>query len=345
VTTDRRAIPLDSPIELGPQERRLEVRFTAPTFVRTEGARFRHRLIGYDPDWVETGNGRSAQYGPIPPGHYTLTIAAANGDGVWNAEAVSLAIDVRPSWWQTRWFEAGSAAAVVLLFAGAYRRRVSALERRRRDQEAFARRLIESQEAERKRIANELHDGIGQTLAVIRNRALLGLRDGGAPGLVQQMSEISTVAADAIDEVRKVSYGLRPYQIDRLGLTRALEALVEQAAASGVPIAGAIANIDGWVAKGDEINVYRIVQEAVSNLIRHARATSGRVAVAPQGAEIEIRVEDNGVGFDPPTVAGAGGLGLAGVAERARILGGRAIVRSSPGEGTLVLVVIPGRRR
>jgi signal transduction histidine kinase len=369
VTTDRRTIPLDGPFELAPGERRLEVRFTAATFVRPEGARFRHQLVGFDPAWVEDGSRRFAQYALLSPGSYTLRILAANSDGVWSPAGVSVPIMVRPYLWQTTWFRWGIGFLGIVLAGLAYSARISRLKRRRAEQDAFARRLIESQESERKRIAGELHDGIGQTLMVIRNRALLGLRDGGeldasagdarepgdAPGvttggahgaarLLRQLHEISGAAGDGIEEVRKIAYGLRPYQLDRLGLSRAVEAVAEQAAASsGIPIAVAIDDVDGVFAKDDEINVYRIVQEGVSNVIHHARAARGRVAVAVRGSEVEITIEDDGAGFDPAALAaaGKGGLGLSGIAERARILGGRSMIRSSPGQGTVVTVILP----
>jgi signal transduction histidine kinase len=320
------------------------VRYTASTFIRPDAVRFRHQLVNFDRDWVEAGSQRFVQYSYIPPGEYTLKILAANSDGVWSPEGVSLPIRVRPYWWQRTWSRAAAVLiGLTLLWAG-YQRRVSALNRRRADQDAFARRLLESQEAERKRIAYELHDGIGQTLVVIKNRALLGIDAGGDPGLLTHLTEISTAAGGAIDEVRKVAYGLRPYQLDRLGVTRALQSLVEQtAAASGLALTADIDELEGMLTKNDEVNVYRIVQEAVNNMVRHARARSGRVAVRVGEHEIDIRIEDDGVGFDP--AAQAAGLGLAGIAERARILGGGMTVRSSPGQGTAVSVSIPVKRK
>ena len=192
-----------------------------------------------------------------------------------------------------------------------YRRRVSHLKRRRAEQDAFARRLLESQEAERKRIAGELHDGIGQTLVVIRNRARLGLREGIDP--LRQIAEIQSAAGEGIEEVRKVAYGLRPYQLDRLGLRRALVAVVEQtAASSGIAIEAEIGEVDGAFRKDDEINVYRIVQEGLSNLARHAGAgTRPRRGRDRTAKVVAITIEDDGAGFDASAVAaGGGGLGL-----------------------------------
>jgi len=219
-------------------------------------------------------------------------------------------------------------------------------KRRRAEQDLFARQLLSSQEAERKRIAGELHDGIGQTLVVIRNRAQLGLRDGDDPaGTRRHMEEILEATGDGIEEVRKVAYNLRPYQLDRLGLTRAIEALVEQAAAStGMTIASRLDPLDGVFARDDEIAVYRIVQEALSNMLRHAQASSATVEARVADGKIEIAVEDDGRGFDAAAFpADRPGMGLSGIAERARILGGRHTVQSSPGRGTRIAVWLPGR--
>jgi signal transduction histidine kinase len=248
---------------------------------------------------------------------------------------------VQPHWWQTLWFRSGAAVLALSLLGTGYGRRVSNFKRRRAEQDAFARRLLESQEAERKRIAGELHDGIGQTLVVIRNRARLGMREGMDP--LRQIEEIQSAAGEGIEEVRKVAYGLRPYQLDRLGLKRALSAVVEQtAAATGISIEAEIGDVDGAFRKDDEINVYRIVQESLSNLARHARAGRGRVTAVAGEKEIVITIEDDGAGFDPSTLAaGGGGLGLSGIAERARILGGKSAVRSAPGKGTIVTVILP----
>ena len=343
VATERRTIPLSEAVVLHPDERTIEVRYTANSFVRPDGIRFRYQLAGFDERWIEAGSRRFAQYAYIPPGQYTLKIVAANSDGVWNTEGVSLAIQVDPFWWQTMWFRGLASLVLVLVLGSAYRQRVSSLQRRQVEQETFARRLIESQEAERKRIASELHDGIGQALVVIRNRALLGLAERAEPDVLRQMEEISAIAADSIDDVRKVAYGLRPYQLDRLGLTRALEALVKQASeSSAIPVETSIAAVEGVLAKADEINVYRIVQEAINNMIRHSHANRGRVVVDMRGGGLQIQVEDDGVGFDAASTT-AGGLGLTGITERARILGGRATVRSATGKGTTLTVQIPGR--
>jgi signal transduction histidine kinase len=260
------------------------------------------------------------------------------------ADSLSVASRFMPYWWETLSFRGGVGLFALAALAFGYRWRVSALHRRRAEQDRFARRLLESQEAERQRIANELHDGIGQALVVIRNRALLGVTDGAAP--LDQLDEISAAAAEAIEDVRNVAYGLRPYQLDHLGLTRALQSLVERtASSSGIDLRADVVDLDGVFRSEDEINVYRIVQEAVSNMVRHSHARRGSASVSFGEHEIEIRIEDDGTGFDPSAPSSRGGLGLSGFGERARILGGRHLIRSAAGHGTTVIVRVPRSRR
>jgi len=346
IATERGRRGLAPEVVLEASERRLEVRFTATTFLRPEQARFRYKLDGLETAWAEGGTSRIVRYAHVPPGRYVFRVAASNADGVWNEEGASLALRVTPAWWQTVWLQGGAVAAGLGLVGWGVRSRFARLKRRRAEQDVFARQLLASQEAERKRIAGELHDGIGQTLVVIRNRAQLGLRDGDDPaGARRHMEEILDATTDGIEEVRKVAYNLRPYQLDRLGLTRAIEALVEQAGtSSGMDVTSRLDPLDGVFARDDEIAVYRIVQEALSNMLRHARASRATVIARVAGDAVEIAVEDDGRGFDAAAIpADRPGMGLSGIAERARILGGRHAVVSSPGRGTRIVVGLPKR--
>lgn len=346
IASERRPHALGPSVDLDPSERRLEVRFTATTFLRPEQARFRTKMDNLEDEWEDAGTARNARYSHLPPGRYVFRVKASNADGVWNETGASLAIRVRPAWWETAWFRGGAFAAGIGLVGLGVRSRFTRLKRRRAEQDQFSRQLLASQEAERKRIAGELHDGIGQTLVVIRSRAQMGLRDGDGPSDARRhIEEILEATGEGIEEVRKVAYGLRPYQLDRLGLTRAIEALVEQAAASsGLTITSRLDPLDGVFARDDEIGVYRIVQEALSNMLRHAGASRASVDARASDGKVEIAIEDDGRGFDPAALpADRPGMGLSGIAERARILGGRHAVHSSPGRGTRIVVVLPAR--
>src|SRR5262249_2726076 len=150
----------------------------------------------------------------------------------------------------------------------------------------------------------------------------------------------------AIAEVREISRNLRPHHLDRLGLTKSLAALVRSVGdASPVAFTADIDPIDGAFPGEAEIHVYRAVQESLSNILKHARATEASVTVRRSPDRVTIVVRDNGVGFaHGDTGASGGGFGLTGIAERVRLLGGRAEIRSAPGAGTTVTLTIDSTR-
>ena len=243
------------------------------------------------------------------------------------------------------------------LVFGAFQYRVRQLDRARVAQERFSRQLLASQEHERQRIASELHDSLGQSLLIIKNRAWLalsGIEDREATA--EQLAEISESAAHAIDEARAISYNLRPYQLERFGLTRTLNAIVQQAdKTSGIRFEIEIEEIDGLLTKEAEISLYRIVQESLNNMIKHSRATEARLTIRRDGAFLRLLAQDNGQGIDnaeqfvaqmgsgteAAPLAQTGGFGLIGMAERARILGGTFALNSTPGASTTINIALP----
>ena len=333
-------------LRLAPGERNLEIGYTALSFIKPERTRFRYRLEGLDDDWTEADERRSAYYPILPPGHYRFTVIAANSDGVWNTEGASLAIEVLPPFYRAWWF-----VTLVTLGAGAagyslYRLRVAQFARAQSAQHEFARQLIASQESERRRIAAELHDGIGQSLVIIRNWAMLGSSEvpAAAAGR-QELEAISATASTAIHEVRAIAYNLGPYHLERLGLATTVQEMVDRVAqASRIDFTTDLVELDGALSREAELGLYRIAQEALNNVVKHSGATAARVTLQRDAQRVTLTVSDNGTGFHVP---GGGarpteaGFGLAGMAERVRLLHGTWIVRSAPTRGTTIEVMLP----
>ncbi|MGB2870220.1 MAG: two-component regulator propeller domain-containing protein, partial [Bacteroidota bacterium] len=172
VQVEHHPVVIDTLIVLHPQETKIEFHYTGINFAAPEQLRFRYKLQEFDPDWRDVGKERFAQYTNLDPGTYTFRVKAVNNAGVWNERGATLAIKVLPAFWQTWWFRA---LAVLIFFTSGpmiYVYRVRQLKREQENQREFSRRLIQSQEQERQRIANELHDSLGQTLLVIKNRML-----------------------------------------------------------------------------------------------------------------------------------------------------------------------------
>jgi PAS domain S-box-containing protein len=216
-------------------------------------------------------------------------------------------------------------------------------EREVRAHTEFTRRLLIAQEQERKRLATELHDSLGQHLSVIKNRASLALEQPAVPNdAVKHLSSILDVITAAIAEVRNLALQLRPLHIEKFGLTSSLESLLDQLADSGaVQITHRIENVDDVLHGDDATHVYRITQEALNNLLRHAQATRAGVTLERDLNCVRLSVEDNGRGFDPGAGSNGAGLGLTSIRERVALLHGSVEFRSAPGKGTRIQIELP----
>lgn len=218
-----------------------------------------------------------------------------------------------------------------------------------RKQEAQVRqllhRVITAQEEERRRIAYELHDEVGQLLTAVRF-SMDGLPAASLDAdAARQVTRVRELIDQAMGDLRRVISGLRPGVIDQLGLMPALREVAGQLLA---PLGIAVA-IDGpeghWLPAEMEVVLFRIAQEAMHNVARHSGATRADLTVARDDGLVTMRIQDNGRGFDTatagPDTATGGGLGLTGMRERASLLGGWVRIDSAPGQGTTVVVQLP----
>jgi signal transduction histidine kinase len=225
-------------------------------------------------------------------------------------------------------------------------RLVETLDTKRRKMAALSVALINAQEAERKHLARELHDELGQRLTALNlllHRAHPHIE---APGQVlwqQAERELS----DLVGQVRSMSVSLRPPGLDFFGLGPTIQQLLSRQFAEGVDWVFEYAGLPGRLAAAIEISVYRIVQESVTNIVRHARARHVVVEIngGAAGEELEVIVRDDGAGFDavrwPEHAASTLSSGLAGMNERVELLGGSFRVDSAPGRGTRVTACLP----
>ncbi len=208
--------------------------------------------------------------------------------------------------------------------------------------------LFEMQEVERKRIASDLHDSLGQELVVIKNRAMLASEQYYDPDVLRpQLDRIIEMTGMAMSTVREITHNLRPTELDRLGLTAALRSLVHASDdTNGIRIEMEITAIDHLFSQDQEILIYRIVQEAISNILRHSHATEANVRAGRDDGELTISVSDDGRGFSMSSITerAAGvrhGLGLRSMQERVEMLGGRFNLRTAEGQGTSLRITIP----
>ena len=220
------------------------------------------------------------------------------------------------------------------------------LEQSRSELRALAARLQTTREEERTRIAREIHDELGQALTALKldvawlgGKRPRGARDSGAFRVIDQ--SITARIDETMAVVRRIASELRPSTLDQLGLQAAVECLVQEATQrTGIAIT---LQAEEFAKLPDEVasHAFRIIQEALTNVTRHSKATRVDVTVRRLERAIILAVEDNGVGFVPQSLSGLRSLGLVGMRERALACGGTLLIRGSPGEGTAIVVTIP----
>jgi signal transduction histidine kinase len=326
-----------SAITLNSSQNNLEIQYTGLSFISSGQVKFKYKLEGLETDWNEVGTRRAAYYSYLPAGEYTFHVIAANRDGVWNMEGASIKVKVLPPFYRTWWFIALAVFCVLGLGFLIFKARINQIEKERKAQEEFSRRLLASQEQERQRIAAELHDSLGQSLLIIKNRIVLAQSDIDEKEVVEeQLDELSHSASSAIEECREIAYNLRPYQINRFGLSKTLYGIFMRISeVTNINASTEIDTIDDLLTDEAQINVYRIVQECVNNIIKHSDATEAMLVIKRNENDVTLLIQDNGRGFVQSKFATSenkrSGFGLIGIAERVKMLGGSCEIDSTQG--------------
>jgi two-component system, NarL family, sensor histidine kinase DegS len=212
----------------------------------------------------------------------------------------------------------------------------------------YGRRITQAQEEERKRIAYQLHDDIGQYLSILKMEieALLNSGKIQSPEIVQKLEFLRQDAGRTFNAVRRFSYELRPVVLEHLGLQAAIEQAVEDFNKIGdVAIQAEVDGEEPQLTEEIKLGFFRIAQEAINNARRHAKASRVSLDLVFQADRVRMAVSDNGIGFDLAKVASRskekGGLGLMSMHQRADLIGARLKIESKPGRGTTVRLEIP----
>jgi ligand-binding sensor domain-containing protein/signal transduction histidine kinase len=339
-------------VRLSSHLRSLEIQFTALNFSNPEKVRFRHRLDGFDPDWVVDGeSGRSVHYGRLPYGAYTFRVQAGNADQAWYENGASFSFLIPTPVWRTSWALAAYGLTTVMLAAGVVRL-ISVRRFRRRLATLAAQQVMER---ERMRIAQDMHDEIGSKLTKISfmsERAKSELL--GQEPVARKLDSIAGTSRDLLQTLDEIVWAVNPHNdtlehlADYLG-QYATEYLQNTAVECELHIPRDLPNH----ALSAEIrhNLFLAFEESLNNALKHGRASRVRVDMLAQPSRFEIRIKDNGCGFDVGAMfsapQGAGPApgrdrnGLRNLRQRLALAGGHCGIESRPGEGTTVSLSIP----
>ncbi len=316
--------------------------FASLDFTVPSRNQYAYKLEGFDSDWIQAGHRRYAGYTNIPPGNYTFRVRASNNDGVWNEQGLAVKMTIVPAFWHRWWFRTLVLLAAVGLMLAVVLYRIRLLRRQNAAQKYFSQRLVEAQEQERKRLAGELHDSLGQDLIIVNNmlqQNKLQWKDSLPPESV--FDNLSQEILRILHRVRKLSSELHPHLLERLGLVKAVETMARKMAASSQIETALDLHEPPSLPPETQLNLYRILQEILNNTVKHSRATQLSISMQIKNQRYHVTASDNGIGFDPHILHEAHGLGFASIRHRVQSLNGEIRIRSRPGKGTRIELSIP----
>jgi two-component system sensor histidine kinase UhpB len=231
--------------------------------------------------------------------------------------------------------DVGEAGADVTAVARAF---IAMLDRVEQERRVSGRRALSVQESERRRVARELHDEVGQTLTamLLQVEGLAGTLPASAQADLDELRETARTGAE---EVRRIAQRLRPEALEELGLQAAMLALLDGVTAQAHISTQHTIERDLPLDADDELVVYRVAQEALTNVVRHADATTVSLSLTADDGAVVLRVSDDGRGIEPELLDSS--YGIRGMRERALLIGAKIDVRSQPGAGTTVELVVP----
>lgn len=342
VRFDGRRQVLANPLPISGHVRKIEVRLSVLRFSAPDRVQIKYRLNGFDSDWATAGPDRIVAFPSLPPGEYLLETASSLSNGVWNEHGATLAIVVKPLWWQQPWVQLVAAALFVALVVVVVR-----LWSHRRLRQRVARLEQESEiERERARIARDIHDDLGASLSRISLLTQSAHPGTGAdqPPHLRQIYETVSEITRSMDEI---VWAVNPRHDHLDGLASYLVSSAEKLLSSAglrcrlnLPNELPQAHLSSHLRH----NVYLCLRETLNNVLKHAAATEVLIAMAVEGETFVLTVTDNGRGFDPahpaPGRAG-GGNGLGNMQRRMEEVLGRCEIRSRSGEGTTVRFAVP----
>jgi signal transduction histidine kinase/ligand-binding sensor domain-containing protein len=343
ITADNNTADLAASVRIPPSPRRITFEYTGLSLAVPERIRFRYFLEGFDSSWSQPVAAREAVYTNLGPGSYRFRLLASNSEGLWNGPETAITLNVATAYYQTAWFRLSLVVAVLTLVGALHQLRL------RYVRQQFNARL-EERVNERTRIARDLHDTLLQSFhgVLLRFRAVTYLLPDRPEEARQTLDSVIDEASDAIVDARNAVQGLRASTDPKTTLVDAIAALAKELETddSRPSPPQFILHVEGTPGILEPLvrdDLYRIAREALRNAFRHANARQIEADIRYDRRQFRLRIRDDGQGIDGGVLeAGRSGhFGLAGMRERAELLGGTFTLWSERGSGTEVELTIP----
>lgn len=318
--------------------------FSSLAFESPAENKYSWKLEGFDKEWSIPSNRRFATYTGVPPGTYTFTVKASNGDGVWNHDGASIRVIIVPPFWGTMWFRVISIALFILMLAGSVRYAAYRKYRRRIDELEQQKRLLEERQRTRDKIARDLHDDLASTvgsagLFVETAKRTLGENAGQTLDYLEKTSSILNEAEETMSDI---VWSVSPKHDTLHSLTTRIRLVTtELCRAHGIRSTVEVkGNID--IPLTDEVRrgLYLIFKESLNNCIKHSRTPAIEISIEHDQQNIILIVQDHGNGFPADQQQESlGGNGLNNIRKRSEEIGAKLTVTSVPNSGVTIRVV------
>ncbi|MEP0266152.1 sensor histidine kinase [Dokdonia sp.] len=315
-------------ITLPAEHRNINLEFGLLGMFINETVNYRYRFN--QEEWNNLGRENLLNLVSLAPGNYDLEVEALDSSQQKIGESLYLHIHAKNFIYKSFWFY----LSLIILLGAIGFWYILQLKKRHNLKEQFATQLINTQENERSRIAKELHDSIGQKLLLLKNTLLLKN---------ESIDNSIPLVEDTIHEVREMSHNLHPFQFEQLGLTQALHNVIDAfQKTSPIFFSADIDEIEGLIAKEKEIFIFRMLQECISNVIKHSKATACNLNVSKNEKNILFQLKDNGIGFESEFYENSvSNLGLRTLKERAQFINAQLRIVSIPQKGTTITITVP----
>lgn len=328
-------------IQLQYSEGRLEIGFAAPYFATNSEPVYRYMLQGFDNTWNETGSQTQTVYPRLEPGTYTFLLQTGMRGGLWNPMVRELRIDIIPPFHKSVLFK----FILTVIGLGLIALITTVLIRMYNNQQRMRfKQVMEAQEGERRRIAADLHDSVGQSLSSVKMMLNYAQHKNASPDTIKDMILQSQAVIDSLaDEIRTISNNLAPASLRKFGLETAIEEQIRKAQIDDRFNIHFIHMLRGGeMDENLQLAVFRIFQELLTNSIKHSQASEISVQLIEHDDDVSFTIEDDGIGFNVQEALNSRkGNGLHNIVSRVSLIGGKLHFDSSPGSGTTVTIQIP----
>ncbi|MBN2089268.1 hypothetical protein JW964_06630 [candidate division KSB1 bacterium] len=345
-------VPLNRDNKLSYDKKLFIFQFRGISFINEQAISYRTMLEGFDEDFTlhQFMEDPFVRYTNLKPGSYRFLVQAKSKSSKWSKVVSSGEIIIKEPFWRTTTFLVSVLALIIILILIVVWIRFSVLKKQKIQQEAFAKRLIEEIENGKKKIAHDLHDGIGQDLLITKSELqTLSTEINKQTEAKARLASLEDMISSTIQDVRDLTSELHPHILEQLGLVKAIESIIKRLIqTTKISFCWELQDINSIFPKPLQIHIFRIIQEGLNNIVKHSRANKAKIHVKIMDNLLHVLIQDDGKGFVFKShlfEQESRGFGLNSIFERVKILRGTCRIYSAPMQGTSIKINIPIERK